>query len=78
MDDTAERIRHIIAEVLFMDDEDVRDDSKLEDLGFTQDAIDELREEIEDEFGTETSAYAVDNFITVGDVVKFVRTAVEG
>jgi acyl carrier protein len=71
--DTFERIRELLAEQLDIDEEKITMDSDiLED--FEADSLDvvDMVMTLEDEFGVEIPDEDIENFHTVGDVVRFV------
>lgn len=71
--DTFERIRELLAEQLDIDEEKITMDSDiLED--FEADSLDvvDMVMTLEDEFGVEIPDEDIENFRTVGDVVRFV------
>ena len=71
--DTFERIRELLAEQLDIDEEKITMDSDiLED--FEADSLDvvDMVMTLEDEFGVEIPDEDIENFNTVGDVVRFV------
>ena len=71
--DTFERIRELLAEQLDIDEDKITMDSDiLED--FEADSLDvvDMVMSLEDEFGIEVPDEAVENFHTVGDVVRYV------
>ncbi len=69
-----EKLRDIICEELQLDAETVTMESNLMD-DFDADSLDlvEIVMSIEDEYGIEVPEDAVDEFKTVGDVVKFIE-----
>ncbi len=72
--DTFERIRELLAEQLDIDEEKITMDSDiLED--FEADSLDvvDMVMTLEDEFGVEIPDDDIENFHTVGDVVRFVE-----
>ena len=72
--DTFERIRELLAEQLDIDEEKITMDSNiLED--FEADSLDvvDMVMTLEDEFGVEIPDDDIENFHTVGDVVRFVE-----
>lgn len=72
--DTFERIRELLAEQLDIDEEKITMDSDiLED--FEADSLDvvDMVMTLEDEFGVEIPDEDIENFHTVGDVVRFVE-----
>ena len=71
--DTFERIRELLAEQLDIDEEKITMDSDiLED--FEADSLDvvDMVMTLEDEFGVEIPDEDIENFHTVGDVVRFI------
>lgn len=71
--DTFERVRELLAEQLDIDEEKITMDSDiLED--FEADSLDvvDMVMTLEDEFGVEIPDEDIENFHTVGDVVRFV------
>lgn len=72
--DTFERIRELLAEQLDIDEEKITMDSNiLED--FEADSLDvvDMVMTLEDEFGVEVPDEQIENFHTVGDVVRYVE-----
>ena len=72
--DTFERIRELLAEQLDIDEDKITMDSDiLED--FEADSLDvvDMVMTLEDEFGVEVPDEQIENFRTVGDVVRFVE-----
>ena len=72
--DTFERIRELLAEQLDIDEDKITMDSDiLED--FEADSLDvvDMVMTLEDEFGVEVPDEQIENFHTVGDVVRFVE-----
>ena len=72
--DTFERIRELLAEQLDVDEDKITMDSNiLED--FEADSLDvvDMVMNLEDEFGVEVDDDQIENFHTVGDVVRFVE-----
>ena len=72
--DTFERIRELLAEQLDVDEDKITMDSDiLED--FEADSLDvvDMIMSLEDEFGVEVPDEEIENFHTVGDVVRFVE-----
>ena len=69
-----EKLRDIICEELQLDAETVTMESNLMD-DFDADSLDlvEIVMSIEDEYGIEVPEDAVDEFKTVGDVVRFIE-----
>lgn len=69
-----EKLRDIICEELQLDAETVTMESNLMD-DFDADSLDlvEIVMSIEDEYGIEVPEDAIDEFKTVGDVVKFIE-----
>lgn len=75
--DTFERIRELLAEQLDIDEEKITMDSDiLED--FEADSLDvvDMVMTLEDEFGVEIPDEDIENFHTVGDVVRFVDDSI--
>ena len=73
-----EQIREIIADKLSINEDEITMDSAfLEDLN--EDSLDivELIMALEDELDMEIPDEDAENFVTVGDVVKFVKSHVE-
>ena len=72
--DTFERIRELLAEQLDIDEDKITMDSDiLED--FVADSLDvvDMVMTLEDEFGVEVPDEQIENFHTVGDVVRYVE-----
>ena len=72
--DTFERIRELLAEQLDIDEDKITMDSDiLED--FEADSLDvvDMVITLEDEFGVEVPDEQIENFHTVGDVVRYVE-----
>ena len=72
--DTFERIRELLAEQLDIDEDKITMDSDiLED--FEADSLDvvDMVMTLEDEFGVEVPDEQIENFNTVGDVVRYVE-----
>ena len=72
--DTFERIRELFAEQLDIDEDKITMDSDiLED--FEADSLDvvDMVMTLEDEFGVEVPDEQIENFHTVGDVVRYVE-----
>ena len=72
--DTFERIRELLAEQLDIDEDKITMDSDiLED--FEADILDvvDMVMTLEDEFGVEVPDEQIENFHTVGDVVRYVE-----
>ena len=72
--DTFERIRELLAEQLDIDEDNITMDSDiLED--FEADSLDvvDMVMTLEDEFGVEVPDEQIENFHTVGDVVRYVE-----
>ena len=72
--DTFERIRELVAEQLDIDEDKITMDSDiLED--FEADSLDvvDMVMTLEDEFGVEVPDEQIENFHTVGDVVRYVE-----
>ena len=72
--DTFERIRELLAEQLDIDEDKITVDSDiLED--FEADSLDvvDMVMTLEDEFGVEVPDEQIENFHTVGDVVRYVE-----
>ena len=72
--DTFERIRELLAEQLDIDEDKITMDSDiLED--FEADSLDvvDMVMNLEDEFGVEVPDEQIENFHTVGDVVRYVE-----
>ena len=73
-----DKIREIIADKLSIsEDEITMDSSFLEDLNADSLDIVELIMALEDELDMEIPDEDAENFVTVGDVVKFVKSHVE-
>ena len=73
-----EKIKEIIADKLSIsEDEITMDSSFLEDLNADSLDIVELIMALEDELDMEIPDEDAENFVTVGDVVKFVKSHVE-
>lgn len=73
-----EKIKEIIADKLSVsEDEITMDSSFLEDLNADSLDIVELIMALEDELDMEIPDEDAENFVTVGDVVKFVKSHVE-
>ena len=73
-----EKIREIIADKLSIsEDEITMDSSFLEDLNADSLDIVELIMALEDELDMEIPDEDAENFVTVGDVVRFVKSHVE-
>lgn len=73
-----EKVREIIADKLSIsEDEITMDSSFLEDLNADSLDIVELIMALEDELDMEIPDEDAENFVTVGDVVKFVKSHVE-
>ena len=72
--DTFERIRELLAEQLDIDEDKITMDSDiLED--FEADSLDvvDMVMTLEDEFGVEVPDEQIENYHTVGDVVRYVE-----
>ena len=72
--DTFERIRELLAEQLDIDEDKITMDSDiLED--FEADSLDvvDMVMTLEEEFGVEVPEEQIENFHTVGDVVRYVE-----
>ena len=72
--DTFERIRELLAEQLDIDEDKITMDSDiLED--FEADSLDvvDMVMTLEDEFGVQVPDEQIENFHTVGDVVRYVE-----
>ena len=73
-----EKIREIIADKLSINEDEITMDSTfLEDLNADSLDIVELIMALEDELDMEIPDEDAENFVTVGDVVKFVKSHVE-
>lgn len=73
-----EKVREIIADKLSIsEDEITMDSSFLEDLNADSLDIVELIMALEDELDMEIPDEDAENFVTVGDVVRFVKSHVE-
>lgn len=73
-----EKIREIIADKLSINENEITMDSAfLEDLNADSLDIVELIMALEDELDMEIPDEDAENFVTVGDVVKFVKSHVE-
>ena len=73
-----EKIKEIIAEKLSISEDEITMDSAfLEDLNADSLDIVELIMALEDELDMEIPDEDAENFVTVGDVVKFVKSHVE-
>lgn len=73
-----EKIREIIAEKLSVTEDEITMESAfLEDLNADSLDIVELIMALEDELDMEIPDEDAENFVTVGDVVKFVKSHVE-
>lgn len=73
-----EKIREIIADKLSVSEDEITMDSAfLEDLNADSLDIVELIMALEDELDMEIPDEDAENFVTVGDVVKFVKSHVE-
>ena len=73
-----EKIREIIADKLSINEEEITMDSAfLEDLNADSLDIVELIMALEDELDMEIPDEDAENFVTVGDVVNFVKSHVE-
>ncbi|MEN8075479.1 acyl carrier protein [Clostridioides difficile] len=73
-----EKIREIIADKLSISEDEITMDSAfLEDLNADSLDIVELIMALEDELDMEIPDEDAENFVTVGDVVKFVKSHVE-
>ena len=73
-----EKIRDIIADKLSINEDEITMDSAfLEDLNADSLDIVELIMALEDELDMEIPDEDAENFVTVGDVVKFVKSHVE-
>ena len=73
-----EKVREIIADKLSIsEDEITMDSSFLEDLNADSLDIVELIMALEDELDMEIPDEDAENFVTVGDVVKYVKSHVE-
>ena len=73
-----DKIREIIADKLSISEDDITMDSSfLEDLNADSLDIVELIMALEDELDMEIPDEDAENFVTVGDVVKFVKSHVE-
>ena len=69
-----ERIREIICDQLDLEEDKVTMDSDIME-DFEADSLDvvDLVMSIEDEFGLEVPDYHIENFRTVGDVVRYIE-----
>lgn len=73
-----EKIREIVADKLSISEDEITMDSAfLEDLNADSLDIVELIMALEDELDMEIPDEDAENFVTVGDVVKFVKSHVE-
>lgn len=73
-----EKVREIIADKLSINEDEITMDSSfLEDLNADSLDIVELIMALEDELDMEIPDEDAENFVTVGDVVKFVKSHVE-
>ena len=73
-----EKVREIIADKLSISEDEITMDSAfLEDLNADSLDIVELIMALEDELDMEIPDEDAENFVTVGDVVKFVKSHVE-
>ena len=73
-----EKIKEIIADKLSINEDEITMDSSfLEDLNADSLDIVELIMALEDELDMEIPDEDAENFVTVGDVVKFVKSHVE-
>lgn len=73
-----EKIKEIIADKLSINEDEITMDSAfLEDLNADSLDIVELIMALEDELDMEIPDEDAENFVTVGDVVKFVKSHVE-
>lgn len=73
-----EKIREIISDKLSINEDEITMDSAfLEDLNADSLDIVELIMALEDELDMEIPDEDAENFVTVGDVVKFVKSHVE-
>ena len=73
-----EKIREIIADKLSINEDEITMDSAfLEDLNADSLDIVELIMALEDELDMEIPDEDAENFVTVGDVVRFVKSQVE-
>lgn len=72
--DTFERIRELLAEQLELDADDITMDSDIME-DFDADSLDvvDMIMALEDEYNIEVPDEAVENFRTVGDVVRYVE-----
>ena len=72
--DTFERIRELLAEQLDIDEEKITMDSNILEA-FEADSLDvvDMVMTLEDEFGVEVPDEQIENFHTVGDVVRYVE-----
>lgn len=68
-----EKIRAIISEQLEVDEDDITRDSLLEDLGADDLDLVDIVMGLEDEFRIEVPDEAIENFVSVGDIVDFVE-----
>ena len=69
-----ERIREIICDQLDLEEDKVTMDSDImEDFEADSLDVDDLVMSIEDEFGLEVPADQIENFRTVGDVVRYIE-----
>ena len=73
MDEIFERVRTMLAEQLEIDEDRITMDSNIME-DFDADSLDvvDMVMSLEDEFGIEVPDEAVENFHTVGDVVRYV------
>ena len=73
-----EKVKEIIADKLSINEDEITMDSSfLEDLNADSLDIVELIMALEDELDMEIPDEDAENFVTVGDVVKFVKSHVE-
>ena len=71
---TFEKVQKILAEQLELDaDEITMDSSLVEDLGIDSLDFVDIVMSLEDEFGIEVPDDQVENFHTVGDVVRYIE-----
>ena len=72
--DTFERIRELLAEQLDIDEDKITMDSDILE-NFEADSLDvvDMVMTLEDEFGVEVPDEQIENFHTVGDVVRYVE-----
>lgn len=68
-----EKIRAIICEGFDIDEAEVELETHLEDLNFDSLDMVEIVMDIEDEFNVEVPDEAVEKFLTIGDIVRFLE-----